>query len=86
LPTHGTCPDLTIAEIVNWLDMRAADFERAFLGKAKGGRPKATGQHREREPTDDRARPRAKRAGGVLTPIDLAAGVGTPEPTDCEAA
>ncbi len=33
-------PDLTIGEIAHWLDMRQADFERAFLGKAKGGRPK----------------------------------------------
>jgi hypothetical protein len=33
-------PDLTIGEIAHWLDMRTADFERAFLGKAKGGRPK----------------------------------------------
>ena len=33
-------PDLTIGEIAHWLDMRAADFERAFLGKARGGRPK----------------------------------------------
>jgi hypothetical protein len=33
-------PDLTIGEIAHWLDMRQADFERAFLGKAKGGRSK----------------------------------------------
>lgn len=32
-------PDLTICEIAHWLDMRQADFERAFLGRAKGGRP-----------------------------------------------
>jgi hypothetical protein len=34
-------PDLTIGEIAHWLDMRQADFERAFLGKAKGGRTKS---------------------------------------------
>ena len=33
-------PDLTIGEIAHWLDMQQADFERAFLGKAKGERPK----------------------------------------------
>jgi hypothetical protein len=33
-------PELTIGEIAHWLDMRQADFERAYLGKAKGGRPK----------------------------------------------
>jgi len=33
-------PDLTLADIARWLDMRQADFERAFLGKCKGGRPK----------------------------------------------
>lgn len=33
-------PDLTVAEIAHWLDMRQADFERAFLGKAKRGWPK----------------------------------------------
>jgi len=33
-------PDLTIAEIAHWLEMRQADFERAFLGKARDGRPK----------------------------------------------
>ena len=34
-------PTLTIADIAAWLDMRQIDFERAFLGKAKDGRPKA---------------------------------------------
>jgi hypothetical protein len=29
-------PDLTIGEIAHWLDMRQADFERAFLGRARG--------------------------------------------------
>lgn len=33
-------PDLTIGEIAHWLDMRQVDFERAFLGKTKRGRPK----------------------------------------------
>ena len=33
-------PDLTIGEIAHWLDMRQADFERAFLGRARDGRPK----------------------------------------------
>jgi hypothetical protein len=33
-------PDLTIGEIANWLDMRQADFERAYLGKPRDGRPK----------------------------------------------
>jgi hypothetical protein len=33
-------PDLTIGEISHWLDMRQADFERVFLGKSRGGRPK----------------------------------------------
>jgi hypothetical protein len=33
-------PDLTIGEIAHWLDMQQADFERAFLGKARGDRPK----------------------------------------------
>jgi hypothetical protein len=33
-------PDLTIGEIAHWLDMQQADFERAFLGKSRGGRPK----------------------------------------------
>ena len=33
-------PDLTIGEIAHWLDMRQADFERAFLGKTPDGRPK----------------------------------------------
>lgn len=29
-------PDLTIGEIAHWLDMRQADFERAFLGRGRG--------------------------------------------------
>ena len=33
-------PDLTIVEIAHWLDMRQADFERAFLGKGRDGRAK----------------------------------------------
>jgi hypothetical protein len=33
-------PELAIANIADWLDMRQIDFERAFLGKSKGGRPK----------------------------------------------
>jgi hypothetical protein len=33
-------PDLTIGEIAHWLEMRQADFERAFLGKGREGRPK----------------------------------------------
>ncbi len=33
-------PDLTIGEIAHWLDIRQADFERAFLGKSRNGRPK----------------------------------------------
>jgi hypothetical protein len=33
-------PDLTIGEIAHWLEMRQADFERAFLGKSRGSRPK----------------------------------------------
>jgi hypothetical protein len=33
-------PQLTIGEIAHWLDMQQADFERAFLGKTKTGRPK----------------------------------------------
>jgi hypothetical protein len=28
-------PDLTIGEIAHWLDMAQADFERAFLGRAR---------------------------------------------------
>ena len=38
----GACrdPDLTIVEIAHWLEMRQADFERAFLGKGREGRPK----------------------------------------------
>jgi len=33
-------PDLTVGEIAHWLEMRQADFERAFLGKGRGSRPK----------------------------------------------
>jgi hypothetical protein len=33
-------PELTIGEIAHWLDMRQIDFERAFLGNGKCGRPK----------------------------------------------
>ena len=33
-------PELTIGEIAHWLDMRQADFERAFLGKEREGQPK----------------------------------------------
>jgi hypothetical protein len=33
-------PELTIGEIAHWLDMRQADFERAFLGKSRSGRSK----------------------------------------------
>lgn len=33
-------PGLTIGEIAHWLNMRQADFERAFLGKAREGRSK----------------------------------------------
>jgi hypothetical protein len=33
-------PELTIGEIAHWLDMRQGDFERAFLGKGREGRPK----------------------------------------------
>lgn len=33
-------PDLTLADIAAWLDMRQIDFERMFLGKTKDGRPK----------------------------------------------
>ena len=33
-------PDLTIGEIAHWLDMRQADFERAFLGSPRDGLPK----------------------------------------------
>jgi hypothetical protein len=32
--------DLTIGEIAHWLDMRQADFERVFMGRSRGGRPK----------------------------------------------
>jgi hypothetical protein len=33
-------PELTIGEIAHWLEMRQADFERSFLGRAREGRAK----------------------------------------------
>ena len=33
-------PDLTVGRIASWLEMGQSDFERAFLGKSKDGRPK----------------------------------------------
>jgi hypothetical protein len=33
-------PDLTIADLARWMEMAQADFERAFLGKGRDGRPK----------------------------------------------
>jgi hypothetical protein len=33
-------PDLTIGRIASWLEMHQSDFERAYLGKSKDGRPK----------------------------------------------
>lgn len=33
-------PHLTLAQIARWVDMRQADFERAFLGKSKHGSAK----------------------------------------------
>jgi hypothetical protein len=33
-------PELTIGRIAGWLDMQQSDFERAYLGKSKRGRPK----------------------------------------------
>jgi hypothetical protein len=33
-------PDLTIADIAGWMEMAQADFERAFLGRSRAGRPK----------------------------------------------
>ena len=33
-------PELTIGRIAGWLEMRQSDFERAYLGKSKDGRPK----------------------------------------------
>jgi hypothetical protein len=33
-------PDLRLADIARWLEMHQADFERAFLGKDRNGRPK----------------------------------------------
>jgi hypothetical protein len=32
--------DLTLADVAGWLEMHQIDFERAFLGKGKRGRPK----------------------------------------------
>jgi hypothetical protein len=34
-------PDLSAADMARWPDMAQADFERAFIGKAKTGRPKS---------------------------------------------
>ena len=34
-------PTLTIADMARWLEMAQADFERAFIGKSKTGRPKS---------------------------------------------
>ena len=33
-------PSLTIADMARWLEMARADFERAFIGRSKTGRPK----------------------------------------------
>lgn len=33
-------PDLTVADIARWMEMAQADFERAFLGRGRSGRPK----------------------------------------------
>jgi hypothetical protein len=33
-------PDVTIGRIASWLEMRQSDFERAYLGKSRDGRPK----------------------------------------------
>jgi len=33
-------PDVTIGRIASWLDMPQSDFERAYLGTSKDGRPK----------------------------------------------
>ena len=33
-------PHLTIADIARWMEMAQADFERAFLGRGRAGRPK----------------------------------------------
>ncbi len=33
-------PELTVADIARWLDMRQIDFERAYLGRGRKGRPK----------------------------------------------
>jgi len=33
-------PELTIGRIAGWLDMPQSDFERAYLGTSKDGRPK----------------------------------------------
>jgi hypothetical protein len=34
-------PDLSVADLARWLEMAQADFERAFIGKSKTGRPKS---------------------------------------------
>jgi hypothetical protein len=34
-------PNLTIGDMAHWLEMAQADFERAFVGKTKTGRPKS---------------------------------------------
>jgi hypothetical protein len=33
-------PNLTMADMARWLDMGQSDFERAFIGTSKTGRPK----------------------------------------------
>jgi len=33
-------PDLTVGRIAGWLEMPQSDFERAYLGRSKDGRPK----------------------------------------------
>ena len=33
-------PSLTLADMARWLEMAQADFERAFVGTGKAGRPK----------------------------------------------
>jgi hypothetical protein len=33
-------PELTIADVARWMDMRQGDFERAFLGRGRDGRAK----------------------------------------------
>ena len=65
-------PDLTIGEIARWLEMRQVDFERAFLGKGRNGRPKRRVNVCERESADDRARPSTERAPRLLSGLDYA--------------